>query len=143
MPATWLCPAQSWRARLRYCCMSSCRISLTYRPDAILTTYPFYQAPLVSNFSINKYYVPFLTAVTDLVSVHRIWFNKNVDACLVPTPFVRDLGLAFGIPKDKIYITGIPVHPDVVNEKRDKATIRASLGWQPDLPTFWQLAAGG
>ena len=112
----------------------------TYRPDGILTTYPFYQAPLVSNFSINKYYVPILTAVTDLVSVHRIWFNKNVDACLVPTTYVRDLGLAFGLPKEKIFITGIPVHPDIVREKRDKETIRASLGWRTDLPTF--LAVG-
>ncbi|HMD89222.1 MAG TPA: glycosyltransferase [Anaerolineaceae bacterium] len=112
----------------------------TYRPDAILTTYPFYQAPLVSNFSINRYYIPLLTAVTDLVSIHRIWFNKYVDACLVPNSYVRDLALAFGLPKDKIYITGIPVHPDVIKEKRDKETIRASLGWRTDLPTF--LAVG-
>jgi 1,2-diacylglycerol 3-beta-galactosyltransferase len=78
--------------------------------------------------------------VTDLVTVHRLWFHKRVDACLVPNTIVRDLALSYGLPPERIYITGIPVSPAIANEKRSKAEIRSSLGWQPDLPTF--LAVG-
>jgi len=111
-----------------------------YQPDAILTTYPLYQAPLKSVFMAAEYYVPLLTVVTDLVTVHRLWFHKKVDACLVPNTIVRDLAETYGLSPEIIHITGIPVSPAIAAEKRSKAEIRASLGWEPDLPTF--LAVG-
>jgi 1,2-diacylglycerol 3-beta-galactosyltransferase len=112
----------------------------SYHPDAILTTYPVYQAPLVSIFAVRRSYTPLITVVTDLVSVHRIWFNKNVDTCLVPTQYARDLALAYGLAESKVQITGIPVHPDIVRKKHTKAEIRRQLGWDPDMLTI--LAVG-
>lgn len=111
-----------------------------YRPDAILATYPLYQSALNALFAVNRRFVPLLTVVTDLVTVHRLWFNKDVSTCLVPNDLVWSLAQANGIRYDRIKITGIPVHPTVVREQRAPAEIRAELGWQPDLPTF--LAVG-
>ena len=111
-----------------------------YQPDAILSTYPLYQAPLKSIFLASEYNLPLLTVVTDLVTVHRLWFHKKVDACLVPNAIVRDLAESLGVPADRIHITGIPVSPQISREQRSQAEIRASLGWRPDLPTF--LAVG-
>ena len=90
--------------------------------------------------SVRRTYIPLITVVTDLVSVHRIWFNKNVDTCLVPTQFARDLALAYGLPESKVQITGIPVHPDIVRNKSAKAELRRQLGWQADMLTI--LAVG-
>jgi len=111
-----------------------------HRPDAIVTTYPLYQAPLGAVYAINRRYIPLLTVITDLVTVHRIWFHDAADLCLVPTSYVRDLALKYGIPPDRIQVTGIPVRPDLVRGDRDPAAVRAELGWRPDLTTA--LAVG-
>ncbi len=111
-----------------------------YRPDALLLTFPLYQAPLAAVFAITRRFIPMFTVVTDLVTVHRLWFHREADACLTPNPLVSDLALAYGLRPERVQVTGIPVHPDVVREQRSKAAIRAELGWQPDLPTF--LAVG-
>lgn len=111
-----------------------------YRPDAILTTYPLYQAPLAAVFSINRYFIPLITVVTDLSSVHKLWFHSGVEACLVPTESVHELAIGQGVAPEKVWITGIPVHPNTIRENRKKTEIRAELGWHADLPTL--LAVG-
>jgi 1,2-diacylglycerol 3-beta-galactosyltransferase len=97
-------------------------------PDAIVTTYPMFQAPLNSYFTVNRYRVPFVTVVTDLVTVHRIWFSPNVELCLVPTTEVKKLAQSNGMAASKIHITGIPVSPVYATNTRSKAEIRKKLG---------------
>jgi len=109
-------------------------------PDAIVTTYPMYQAPLNSYFTINRYRVPLITVVTDLVTVHRMWFMPHVELCLVPTTEVKKLALSNGMAAGKIHITGIPVSPVYATNTRSKAEIRQKLGWDQNLPAF--LAVG-
>lgn len=100
----------------------------TYRPDAIVTTYPLYQAPLAALFALSRRYVPLLTVVTDLVTVHALWFNDEVDMCLVPTEAVREKALQNGLPAERIEVTGLPVNPALAHPA-DKADRRAGLGW--------------
>ena len=111
-----------------------------HRPDAIVTTYPLYQAPLGAIFALSRHNIPLLTVVTDLATVHRLWFYDAVDLCLVPTSTVRELAIASGLFPDEVQITGIPVHPNFAREDREPVAIRAALGWQPDLTTV--LAVG-
>jgi 1,2-diacylglycerol 3-beta-galactosyltransferase len=111
-----------------------------YEPDAIVSTYPLYQAPLDAVFTIRRRYVPLLAVVTDLVTVHRLWFNTRVSRCLVPTEMVRDLAIEAGLKPEKVLITGIPVHPDLVRTGRSMMELRQDLGWRPDLTTV--LAVG-
>lgn len=112
----------------------------THQPDAIVTTYPLYQAPLRAVYAISRLHIPLITVVTDLATVHRLWFHEVADMCLVPTERVHDLALASGLPQRKIQIIGIPVHPRLAGETRYPAAIRAELGWRPDLTTV--LAVG-
>jgi len=111
-----------------------------HQPDAIVTTFPLYQAPLRAVCLINRCHIPLLTVVTDLVTVHRLWFHEAADLCLVPTEAVRDQALGYGLTEEKIQVIGIPVHPDLARKSRDPAAIRVELGWRPDLTTV--LAAG-
>ncbi len=110
------------------------------QPDAIVSTYPLYQSPLEAYFTMSGHDVPLLTVVTDLANVHRIWFNRTVDACLVPTTIVRDQALHFGLSEEQVRVTGIPVNPDLASDQRSRAEIRAALGWRSDLTTV--LAVG-
>ncbi len=111
-----------------------------YQPDVVLVIYPIYQEPLRAVFTVNRYYVPIYTVVTDLADMHRMWFDPDVDACLVPTAKARDLALSYNMKPEQVIITGIPVHPDFAMQSCDKAAVRLGLGWQPDLLTF--LAVG-
>ncbi len=111
-----------------------------YRPDAVVTTYPLYQAALDAVRVLTRKKFPILTVITDLATVHRLWFNEAVDACLVPTETVRELALKYGLDASRVHLTGIPVNPRLVQEQRPAAEIRAALGWQADLITV--LAVG-
>jgi 1,2-diacylglycerol 3-beta-galactosyltransferase len=106
-----------------------------YQPDAIVSPYPLYQAPLAADFALNQRNIPLLTVVTDLGPVHKLWFHKAADLCLVSTAVVREQAIEYGLSPEKVVITGIPVHPDLANESRKPATIREELGWPPDLTT--------
>jgi 1,2-diacylglycerol 3-beta-galactosyltransferase len=106
------------------------------RPDVILTTYPLYQDPLVSIFSVTRRYVPLYTVITDLAYVHRIWYHRKVTSLLAPTDTVRDAAISHKIPDEKVHVTGIPVNPAFANENRKKGEIRRALGWAPNLPTL-------
>jgi 1,2-diacylglycerol 3-beta-galactosyltransferase len=112
----------------------------TYKPDAIVTTYPLYQSALEAVFTIDRVFVPLYTVVTDLSTVHRIWFHKAASACLVPNQTVRDLAVASNLDPQKIIETGIPVSPRLNKESRTKAEIRRELGWDENKMTI--LAVG-
>ena len=113
-----------------------------YQPDAIVTTYPLYQAPLGALFAIRRRFTPLLTVVTDLATVHRIWFHGAAEECLVATPTVRDLAIECCLEPNRVRITGIPVHPQVIRESRTPAAIRAALGWSDEVNLKTVLAVG-
>ncbi len=104
-----------------------------YEPDAILTTYPLYQAPLAAVYSLFRTFIPTSAVITDLATVHRMWFNPSMDTCLVPTTVVQDLAINYGVAAEKVHVTGIPVHPNIPRETRSKAEIRRELGWNDQL----------
>lgn len=112
----------------------------TYKPDAIVTTYPLYQSALEAVFTIDRVFVPLFTVVTDLSTVHRIWFHKAATACLVPNQTVRGLAIASNLDPQKVIETGIPVSPHLNKDTRSKAEIRRELGWDENKVTI--LAVG-
>lgn len=102
-----------------------------HRPDAIVTTYPLYQSPLVALFTLSQHRIPLLTVITDLVTVHGLWFNDAVDRCLAPTPAVLEKALENGLPRERVEVTGLPVNPALARTV-DKAALRKRLGWRDD-----------
>lgn len=110
-------------------------------PDLVITTYPLYQSALNAAQLRHKYKVPVFTVITDLSTVHRLWFNNKVTGCFVPNRHVAELAMDNGIPPERIIISGIPVHPNLVRERRSKEEIRAELGLQPDLTTILAVSS--
>lgn len=111
-----------------------------FKPDVIICTYPLYQSPLEAVSIMHNRDIPLITVVTDLATVHRIWFNRSVAACLVPTEIVKNLALQYGLSESQVRVTGIPVNPLLAQEKRPVEEIRRELGWREDLVTV--LAVG-
>lgn len=111
-----------------------------FRPDVIVTTYPEYQAPMLAALRRKRCRKPFFTVITDLSTIHRLWFYPKVTGCMVPNSHVADLAMSHGVEASKIAITGIPVSPLISHESRRTNAIRKELGWRTDLPTI--LAVG-
>lgn len=116
------------------------RIVRRYAPDVIVATYPIFLPAAGAVFAVQERGVPLITVVTDLATVHRLWFQDATDLCLVPTLTTYDMALAAGLPSEKVRITGIPVDPALARSE-GRAALRARLGWHPDLTTV--LAVGG
>jgi 1,2-diacylglycerol 3-beta-galactosyltransferase len=110
------------------------------RPDVIVTTFPLYLAPLWAIYTLGRQRVSLVTVVTDLATIHRIWFHEMVDLCVVPTPQAEKLALNHNLTRDQVRVTGIPIHPSIASERRTPAMIRSELDLNPDLTTI--LAVG-
>ncbi len=112
-----------------------------YKPHAVVNTYPLYQTPMLTALRREKRSrIPFFTVITDLSTIHRLWFDRRVTGCLVPNSVVADLALSLGLDPAKVITTGIPVSPAISHETRTKNKIRKELGWLPDIPAI--LAVG-
>ncbi|MCA0456490.1 MAG: glycosyltransferase [Chloroflexi bacterium] len=85
---------------------------------------------------------PFMVVVTDLVSTHMFWYDKDVDRCIVPTQPAFDRGLQSGLTPEQMRITGLPVHPNFAERLMDKADARKELGWDLDLPAVLMVGGG-
>jgi len=106
-----------------------------FKPDVVITTHPFFMAPLNAYITLRKLPIPFLTVITDLTNIHRLWFNQGADFCLLPTEEAYDEAMDGGLTPEMCRVTGIPVKPAFSIETRSKSAIRADLGWMPDVTT--------
>jgi UDP-N-acetylglucosamine:LPS N-acetylglucosamine transferase len=98
-------------------------------------------APLNTYITIRRLPIPFLTVITDLTNIHRLWFNQGADYCLLPTDEALQEALASGLPAEMCRVTGIPVKPEFATETRPKSVIRSELGWAPEVTTVLVLGS--
>jgi 1,2-diacylglycerol 3-beta-galactosyltransferase len=125
-----------YRARLR-------NLFLSYKPDVIVSVHPLLNhAALRARADANMLDIPVITVVTDLGRVHEGWLVPEVDAVVVPAREVHHRARERGIPKERIYHLGHPVHPKFEDVSDSKLQLRARLGL-PAEKTIALLMAGG
>jgi len=110
-------------------------------PDVVVSVHP-----VLTYFSIRALQeanlrIPFVTVVTDLVSLHPLWLCPKTDSCLVPTEPAKERALANGLPHEKVKVVGLPVGLKFAGGVGDKGTLRDKLGLERDRPTI--LVVGG
>jgi 1,2-diacylglycerol 3-beta-galactosyltransferase len=110
-------------------------------PDVVVSVHP-----VLTYFSIRALQeanlrIPFVTVVTDLVSLHPLWLCTEADSCLVPTEPAKERALANGLPPEKVKVVGLPVGLKFARGGGDKGTLRDKLGLEQDRPTI--LVVGG
>jgi 1,2-diacylglycerol 3-beta-galactosyltransferase len=86
--------------------------------------------------------VPFIVVVTDLVSAHAAWYQRQVDLCLVPTEAARWRALEFGMRPDQVQVIGLPVARQFCTPAGDRSALRAELGWPDDRPMVLLVGGG-
>jgi 1,2-diacylglycerol 3-beta-galactosyltransferase len=113
-----------------------------YPADVVVCVHSILNRPVKRAYNALEQRPPFVTVVTDLVSTHFFWYDKTVEKCYVPTQAAYERGIEAGLRPDQLHITGLPVHPQFLENLGDKAAARAELGWLPDKPAILMVAGG-
>lgn len=118
------------------------RLVTEHPADVYVSVHALFSRPIMRALQQTQLHRPrFVTVITDLVSTHAFWYEREVDRCLVPTQAAYERGLHFGLRADQLRLTGMPVHPHFLNGHLDPAAARQKLALHPTLPTV--LLAGG
>ena len=124
-----------YRERLR-------NVFLSYRPDVIVSVHPLLNHASLRARADAGLRVPILTVVTDLGRVHESWLSPQVDGIVVPAKEVYQRALERGIPRERLFQLGHPVHPKFEDVTESKLELRMRLGLPLDA-TIALLMAGG
>lgn len=116
------------------------RMASEYPADVVVCVHSVITRPSMQAFLALPERPPFITVVTDLVSTHAFWYDRNAERCLVPTQVAYDRGLELGLKPSQLRITGLPVHPRF--QQMDRMAARAELGWSNDRPVVMMVAGG-
>ncbi len=118
------------------------KLLTSVRPDVIVSVHPLLNHSALQVLAQLGVRVPFITVITDLVSVHRGWVAPAVDACVVPTDAARQVCLQHGMASEKIHLLGMPVDPRFSQPGEPKSVLRRQLGLDPLLPTILLVGGG-
>jgi len=107
--------------------------------DYIITTH-FFSNEIVSALKEQKKITSKLICVVTDYDVHSIWLAKNVDCYAVACDYTKNKLKSFGVPEEKIKVTGIPTD-EKFSLSPDRAGLRTKLGLDPAM--FTVLIATG
>ena len=108
--------------------------------DVVVNTH-FLPAEIIANLKKRrKCNVPHMTVTTDF-ETHRLWVNQPCERYTTATEEGRLYLEHWGVPRDTISVTGIPIHP-VFAEDKPRAECLKKHGLKGDRPIVLQLAGG-
>jgi len=118
------------------------RLFTTMRPDVIVSVHPLLNHITIEVLRDLGCHVPFVTVVTDLVSVHYTWFAPGADSYIVPTEDARQVYLSRGLDPRRVHILGMPIDPKFSRPTDSKEELREKFGLQADVPVALLVGGG-
>lgn len=118
------------------------RLFTTIQPDIIVSIHPMINFVSIRALRQLGLPIPFLTVVTDLISVHFAWFAPGADAYIVPTEQAKQLYLKRKLDPKRVHMLGMPIDPKYTREVEPKEELRRKFGLDPDLPTVLLVGGG-
>lgn len=79
------------------------------KPDIILSVHPNFNGSILNILEKQNIHIPFFTLIADLVNIFPLWADKRASYIISPTFEAQNKCLEFGIPDDKIIVSGFPV----------------------------------
>lgn len=102
------------------------------RPDLVVSVHPFMNHLGLKWRDKLKRNIPFVTVVTDMVTVHPLWICPDVTLCLVPTEAAKQSAIKFGMFPEKIEVCGQPIGLKFARlSALDKRHLHQKLGFNP------------
>lgn len=110
-------------------------------PDLIVSVHPLMQQITLEVLQRMKKTIPFVTVVTDLITIPPVWFDARVTLCFVPSDEGYALALRAGLQPQQLRQFGLPIRPAFACKPPPKPVVRRRLGMLPDVKAV--LIAGG
>jgi 1,2-diacylglycerol 3-beta-galactosyltransferase len=118
------------------------RLIRSVQPDVIVSVHPLLNHVTLDALKELDTHIPFITVVTDLVSVHYAWFAPGADAYSVPTEEAKQLYLARELDPERVHMLGMPIDPRFTLPVESKDDLRRKLGLTPGLPVVLLVGGG-
>jgi UDP-N-acetylglucosamine:LPS N-acetylglucosamine transferase len=118
------------------------RLIKSVKPDVIVSVHPLLNHVTIRTLQDLDIHVPFITVVTDLISVHHAWFAPGADAYIVPTTYARELALKQGMDPRCVHVMGMPIDPKFTLPLAGKRELQRKLGLEPGLHVVLLVGGG-
>jgi 1,2-diacylglycerol 3-beta-galactosyltransferase len=118
------------------------RLITSVRPDVIVSVHPLLNHLTVRALQDLALHIPFITVVTDLVSLHYSWFAPGVDSFIVPTEQAKQLYLKRGLDSERVHVLGMPIDPKFTLPVESKEELQRKLGLEPGIPVVLLVSGG-
>jgi len=118
------------------------RLFTSVQPDIIVSIHPMLNHVTVRALQDVGMHIPFLTVVTDLVSVHASWFAPGAESYIVPTEQARQLYLARGLDPERVHVLGMPIDPKFTRPTESKQELQRRFGLEPGIPVVLLVGGG-
>lgn len=112
------------------------------QPDVIVSIHPLLNYVTLRALQELHFHIPFITVVTDLVSMHLSWFSPGADAYIVPTERAKELYLRRGLDPRRVHVLGMPIDPKFMLSFDSKPELQRKLGLEPGLPVALLVGGG-
>jgi 1,2-diacylglycerol 3-beta-galactosyltransferase len=118
-------------------------VLVSHPADLIVSFHPLYNYAMLWAKEKEKNDTPMATVVTDMASIHALWCAPGMVRYMVPTEQAARLANGYGVSRDKIDITGLPISRRFAElAGRPKPDVRRNLDLEPDLPTVLLMGGG-
>ncbi len=119
----------------------------TTQPDVVIAVHPLtiaFSLPILRRWTKKRghSYVPFVSVVTDLGSVHTTWLYPKVDRIYLPTQESYHKAIQFHFRPEQCRVYGLPIRTTFSQSVPDKAVLLRQLGLDPSLPTLLLMGGG-
>jgi 1,2-diacylglycerol 3-beta-galactosyltransferase len=146
--ALWRTGQRRWLARAlmgavaRISVVSVMRAIVHHQPDLVVSVHPLVQQPTLYALRRLDATIPYAIVVTDLASVHPLWYHREARRCFVASDAGYQAGLVAGMRPDQLRLCGLPVRPIFAEPVRPKAELRAELNMDLSLPAVLLVGGG-
>jgi len=103
------------------------KIIKKFKPDVIVSVHPMVNHLAVKAIKESGRKVPLIVVVMDPVTFHRAWITPDADLVIVATPEARERAIEFGMPKKKVKLIGLPIHPKFYFKEKQKRKQKKKL----------------
>jgi len=111
-----------------------------FRPAAVVCTHFLPLEGLSHLAARGRLGSPLYCVITDF-GAHPIWVHEVVAGYFVAAETVREELVEWGVPWERIHVTGIPID-DKFGKKQPKEVARAALGLDPKSPVVLVMGGG-
>ncbi len=108
------------------------------RPDVVCCVHWTFTGTMSDLRAAGRSAVPCLTVITDYVS-HGEWLHPHVDRYAVPHAVMAEGLRAWGLPADRVVVSGLPIEPKYA-QALDRSALRARFGLVEDRPVVLVMA---